>query len=69
MNRAAAQLTYFHPTIEPQPTQNISTTVCNPVIIIRSSSSPMVTFTLLCNKMYNEHHENKYNLIHIEKKT
>lgn len=41
-------LTYFQPIIEPQPTQNMSTTVCNPVIIIRSSCSPTVTLTLPC---------------------
>lgn len=41
-------LTYFHPTMEPHPTQNMSTTVCIPVIIIRSSFSPTVTFTLPC---------------------
>lgn len=44
------KLTYFHPTIEPHPTQNMSTTVCIPVIIIRSSFSPTVTFTLQCAK-------------------
>lgn len=41
-------LTYFQPRIEPQPTQNMSTTVCNPVINIRFSSSPTVTLTLRC---------------------
>lgn len=39
-------LTYFHPTIDPHPTQKMSATVCNPVIIILSSLSPEVTFTL-----------------------
>lgn len=45
-NQVAKILTYFHPTIDPQPTQNMSTTVCIPVIIIRSSCSPTLTFTL-----------------------
>lgn len=40
-------LTYLHPTSEPHRTQNVSTTVCTPVIIILSSFSPVVTFTLL----------------------
>jgi len=32
--------------MDPHVTQNMSTTVCHPVIIIRSSFSPTVTFTL-----------------------
>jgi hypothetical protein len=39
-------LTYFHPTMDPQPTQKISETVCIPVIIMRSSFTPGVTLTL-----------------------
>lgn len=39
-------LTYFHPTFDPHPTQKMSATVCSPVIIILSSLSPTVTFTL-----------------------
>lgn len=45
-NISASHLTYFHPTIDPHPMQNMSLTVCIPVIIIRSSLSPTVTFTL-----------------------
>jgi hypothetical protein len=39
-------LTYFHPTISPQPTQKISETEYIPVIVMRSSFSPTVTLTL-----------------------
>ena len=46
-------LTYFQPTIDPQPTQKMSATVCNPVIIGLSSISPIETFTLPKNKSLN----------------
>lgn len=39
-------LTYFHPTIDPHPTQKMSATVCIPVIIFLSSFTPTETFTL-----------------------
>lgn len=42
-------LTYFHPTIDPQPTQKMSATVCNPVIINLSSFTPKETLTLSNN--------------------
>lgn len=42
----APVLTYFHPTIDPHPTQKISATVCIPVIINLSSILPEETFTL-----------------------
>ncbi|KAL3834849.1 hypothetical protein ACJIZ3_009585 [Penstemon smallii] len=44
--QTSSALTYFHPTLEPQRVQNISATVCSPVIIILSSFSPTVTFAL-----------------------
>lgn len=46
-------LTYCQPTIDPQPTQKMSATVCNPVIICLSSISPIETFTLTKNKSLN----------------
>ena len=46
----ALNLTYVHPTIDPQPTQKMSATVCSPVIIILSSFSPRVMFTLSKNE-------------------
>jgi len=39
-------VSYFHPKIDPHPTQKMSQTACIPVIIILSSISPTVTFTL-----------------------
>jgi len=45
-------LTYFQPTIDPQPTQKMSATVCNPVIIGLSSVSPRETFTLSKNTKF-----------------
>ena len=45
-------LTYFQPTINPQPTQKMSATVCNPLVIILSSFSPTETFTLSKNKRF-----------------
>lgn len=44
-------LTYFHPTTEPHRTQKISATTWDPVIIILSSVSPRVTFTLENDKI------------------
>lgn len=45
-------LTYLQPTIDPQPTQKMSATVCNPVIMCRSSVSPGETFTLSKNTSF-----------------
>ncbi|MFS7976960.1 hypothetical protein Hanom_Chr10g00898521 [Helianthus anomalus] len=38
--------------MDPHPTQNMSTTVCIPVIIIRSSFSPTVTLTLETSRIF-----------------
>lgn len=42
--------TYFQPTREPQLTQKMSATVCQPVIMTRCSFSPTVTLTLRMQK-------------------